>query len=230
MRALRLFVAATAVGALVAPTSSAQQATYSLSVSVSGGRVMSSPAGIDCGERTFLCLASFPAGTEVTLTASQIFPDHPLTAWGGECTGAEPTCTLVLDRDRSASAQFGSPTPARRAFLTVSKRGKGKVRSVPVGIDCGSECTVWWSGATTTVTLIATPALRARFVRWGGACRGRARTCRLTVEGITDVTATFTEPRVFVCHRRRSLAVPESQGRRHLRHGDRVGRCRTRRR
>jgi uncharacterized repeat protein (TIGR03803 family) len=75
-----------------------------LSVSVAGiagGRVTSSPSGIDCGAT---CSASFAPGTQVTLAAS------PATAWGfsgwgGVCSGLG-SCTVTMDADKAASAAF----------------------------------------------------------------------------------------------------------------------------
>ena len=78
-----------------------------LSVSRLGaGRVVSTPAGIDCGST---CAASFAQGTVVTLSttpdAGQVF-----TGWSGACTGTAD-CTLTLDNDQALTATFAPAAP-----------------------------------------------------------------------------------------------------------------------
>ena len=66
---------------------------YPVTVSKTGdGRVISSPAGIDCGPA---CTAQFDAGSAVTLVAN---PDPGWTfgGWSGACSGAS-TCTLLVN-------------------------------------------------------------------------------------------------------------------------------------
>lgn len=74
-----------------------------------GGSVTSAPAGLVCGPS---CSASFPPGTQVTLTGA---PDagSTLTGWTG-CSGQGPTCTLTMDGDKTVTATFslvGAPQP-----------------------------------------------------------------------------------------------------------------------
>ncbi len=78
--------------------------TYALSVSVigsSGGKVASSPSGIDCGAT---CNASFSAGSQVTLTATPA-GGWMFGAWGGECSGAG-SCNVTMNASLSALATF----------------------------------------------------------------------------------------------------------------------------
>jgi len=83
-------------------------AAHSLSVTVTGGAssVTSSPAGIDCD--AVACVASFAAGTSVTLTAhmaaggttgGEIF-----AGWTGDCSGF--TCALAMDANKSVTQTF----------------------------------------------------------------------------------------------------------------------------
>jgi uncharacterized repeat protein (TIGR03803 family) len=75
-----------------------------LSVSIvgnPGGRVVSSPAAIDCGST---CSASFPWGTQVTLSAT---PSSAwgLAGWGGACSGIG-SCTVAMNANAGVSATF----------------------------------------------------------------------------------------------------------------------------
>jgi len=76
-----------------------------LSVSVigsPGGKVTSSPAGIDCGST---CSANFAAGTQIILSASPAAA-WGLAGWGGACSGIARTCTVTMNANTGASASF----------------------------------------------------------------------------------------------------------------------------
>lgn len=74
--------------------------------------------------------------------------------------------------------------------LSVSVSGNGTVTSSPSGINCGSMCTVNYSGGT-SVMLTATPTGGATFNGWGGACTGNG-SCLLTMNSLENVTAMFS--------------------------------------
>ena len=77
-----------------------------LSVAVSGaGRIVSSPAGIDC---TGSCSASFAEGTSVVLTQTA-GNNASFDGWSGDCSGAGG-CTVTLTRSVSVSAAFQANT------------------------------------------------------------------------------------------------------------------------
>jgi hypothetical protein len=77
-----------------------------LSVNTSGpgeGRVTSNPGGISCPST---CVASFPRGTTVTLTAT---PNQgsDFDEWqGGPCNNVSGTCQLTMNDNQSANARF----------------------------------------------------------------------------------------------------------------------------
>jgi Zn-dependent metalloprotease len=71
-----------------------------------GGRVVSAPDGIDCGEK---CRARFPKGTPVELTAVP-GEGSSFVGWGGACRGAG-ACAPRLDRSRRVVARFAAPGP-----------------------------------------------------------------------------------------------------------------------
>jgi hypothetical protein len=68
-----------------------------------GGRLVSDPAGIDCG---MTCEATFAPGASVTLTAT---PEGTATfvEWSGDCTGTG-TCSLTMDASKSVTAKFAA--------------------------------------------------------------------------------------------------------------------------
>ena len=78
-----------------------------LTVTVDGdgvGEIVSSPAGIECGDA---CDALFPGGSVVELVAAP-GAASALTAWGGDCAGtpADAACSLTMDEPRSVTATF----------------------------------------------------------------------------------------------------------------------------
>ncbi|EWS55127.1 Conserved repeat-containing protein [Methylibium sp. T29] len=161
--------------------------TFSLNVSVGGGgTVRSQPAGIDCGSA---CSAAYAVNTSVVLSATpaagQVF-----TGWGGACTGAGPSCTVVMSQARSVAATF-SAAPAVQRTLSVTLVGSGVVRSQPVGIECGSACSASF-GSGASVVLTASPAAGQRFNGWSGACSGAVASCTLAMSANRSVVATFS--------------------------------------
>jgi hypothetical protein len=75
--------------------------------------------------------------------------------------------------------------------LTVTLEGSGvaAVASDLPGIECPPACSIPWE-AGTVVTLTATPAPRARFAGWAGACSG-TDPCALRMDVPREVTARF---------------------------------------
>ena len=90
--------------------------TRALSVSGGpGGRVTSSPSGIDCGST---CSASFAAGTQVTLSASPAAA-WGLAGWGGACGGIGG-CSITMNANTSVSASFTTLFTAAQAPVVTS--------------------------------------------------------------------------------------------------------------
>jgi hypothetical protein len=151
-----------------------------------GGRVTSSPLGIDCGPS---CSARFPFDEHITLTAT---PDSGsgFAGWGGDCaaTGTHTTCTIhFLEGARNITAHF-SGAPA--LTIQMAGGGNGRVTSSPGGIDCGGTCSAnYATGAVVTVT--AAPASGSVFSGWSGSCTGNQRTCTLTLNSSATVMAIF---------------------------------------
>jgi len=77
-----------------------------LSVNTSGpgnGIVTSNPGGISCSSA---CVASFPRGTTVTLTAMPTQGSHFEEWRGGPCNNISGTCQLTMNDNLSANARF----------------------------------------------------------------------------------------------------------------------------
>jgi uncharacterized repeat protein (TIGR02543 family) len=163
-------------------------ATVALSVSVFGNGTVTG-GGVRCGNTSTVCTVNQTLNAVVTLTAT---PDvgAAFTGWGGACAGTS-TCTVAMTAAKSVTATFtGGSAPSFQ--LTVSVTGRGSVRGG--AISCGNGLNTCGASVApnTTLTLTATPAAGARFIRWGGACAGTRTTCTLTVTAATSVTATFS--------------------------------------
>ena len=166
---------------------SAAQATYSLSLTVTGiGSVSSMPAGISCPGT---CSASYAADTLVTLTAAA-GANQSFTGWTGACSGAANICVVTMNQARSVVAGF-APVVGNSFSLNVSLSGNGSVVSSPVGINCGSTCQSTFS-AGAVVNLLATPAAGQAFSSWTGSCTGSQPTCSLQMTQARSTQAVFT--------------------------------------
>jgi hypothetical protein len=164
--------------------------TVPLTVKVqsAGGTVVSSPAGVNCGE---FCGAQFPPGTQVTLTATPA-AGFGFSGWGGACSGTSLTCSVTLDAATEVTAAFAPLAPADAVLVVnVTGTGQGTVTSDPSGISCPTGCNGSYPPGT-QVTLTAAPASGSTFAGWSGGCSGRAATCTLTMDTSRSVTARFT--------------------------------------
>lgn len=157
---------------------------YTLTVThTGGGRVTSSPAGIDCGAT---CSALFDAETLVTLTAT---PDGDaiFLGWSGLCPMG-PTCSVLVSQAASVAAHFGHS-------VTITRNGTGTVTSTPAGITCGATCSgTFEHGTTVTLAARTTNGSGWYFSGWAGDCAaaGPFHDCSLNVGAPQSVTANFS--------------------------------------
>ncbi len=161
--------------------------TYTLSISIitpfpGSGTISSAPGGINCGNS---CSASYPSGTNVTLTATAN-PGFIFAGWeGAACPGTGP-CTVTVDGYKSVSALFD-----RISYpLSISMAGTGSGTVFDsVYTSCWNTCTSsYYTG--TSVTLTATPLSGSTFTGWSDGCSGTGQ-CTVTMDGPKSVTATF---------------------------------------
>jgi len=69
--------------------------------------------GIECPED---CSEEYEEGTEVVLTATAA-EGYEFVGWGGDCAGCEgPTCTVVMDGNKTCVAQFEEWWSRRRIW------------------------------------------------------------------------------------------------------------------
>jgi hypothetical protein len=128
------------------------------------GRVLSSPAGIDCG---LDCQGTYEDGTEVTLTVIPE-PGSTFLGWSGSgCSGTAP-CTVVMNGHKTVDGAFEAVL--HDLSVTLGGRGGGTVTSAPAGIDCGTDCGELYPEGT-VVTLTASAAPGSELAGWvGGGC------------------------------------------------------------
>ena len=109
----------------------------------------------------------------------QADPGYAFAGWEGACSGSSVPCSLALGSDTAVTARFGRP-----GALQVRVVGHGTVD------QCTTRCTRAVVGGQ-QLTLTARPKASARFLRWEGACHGRAPECSIVAEPGTTVRAVF---------------------------------------
>lgn len=138
---------------------------FELEASVTGaGRVISEPAGIDCGATC----STTPRVGSVTLMAQ---PDlgWRLARWEGDCSGTAPDVAVAMVNDRRCVAVF-ERIPAT-FLLTVTVEGQGRVSSGQAGIDCPGTCVASFP-ALTSVALVAAADPGWQLTFWLDDCLG----------------------------------------------------------
>ncbi len=158
--------------------------TYTLSATVTGsGSLASTPAGISCpGD----CSEAYAAGASVTLTATPAAGQR-FDGWSGACSGGA-ACVVTVNAAASVQAAFSAIVAVHA--VSVIRSGEGSISSAPAGINCGADCSEAYAQGS-VVTLTAAPLANWSFSGWsGGGCSGTGN-CVVTVDGASNVTATF---------------------------------------
>jgi len=115
-------------------------------------------------------------GESVTLSAEPA-DCHEFTGWSGACSGTSPTCTLTMDADKSATANFAIKTYS--LDITAENGSVTKNPSASV-YDCG-----------TSVSLTAVPNPGYEFDHWEGDIAGSQTDETLAMNQDRSVTAIF---------------------------------------
>jgi DNA-binding beta-propeller fold protein YncE len=157
-----------------------------LTLSIAGpGRVLSSPAGLDCQAS---CSHAFADGTAVTLE-SRPAEGYELLSWSGACSGKR-RCLVQMDEDRSVAATFVRIEDA--LAVSVIGTGTGTVSDPAAGIDCGLTCAgIYKRGSVLTLTAQAEQG--SRFLGFSGCDSVKGATCTVSVTEAKTVTAVFGE-------------------------------------
>jgi len=162
------------------------QQRVTLTISVQGaGRVSVLGSTETCSPGA--CQLGFEIGgpvQNVTLTA---WPGEKMLfwQWSGDCSGTAPSCSVVMDGDRSVAAKFAPPVT-----VTLDGRSVGGGTGT-VALDQGTSCSAICRASAlvpqgSRIRLTASPS--ASQVRWLSGCSGAELSCELTANA--DITAT----------------------------------------
>jgi hypothetical protein len=159
---------------------------------VQDGTVASTtPSGvITCGFGGSNCTEDLDFNTSVVLVATPN-ADAVFVNWTGTvCNGStSPTCSFSIPAGQVAL----TPNYRARTVINVVKTGNGSglVTSVPLGINCGTDCTEPILD-NVAVKLTAAPSLGSSFTGFSGACVSSTATCTFVPGGASqNVSAQF---------------------------------------
>jgi hypothetical protein len=152
--------------------------------------------------------ASGPAGTSVTISGAN-FTGATAVKFNGTAAAFTVTSPTAIQATVPAGATtgplsvttLGGTATSATSFavtvaLTVSKSsgplglGKGTITSNPSGINCGANCSAFYS-LNTVVTLTATPDVLSVFNGWTGCDTVSGMTCTVTLSRARAVAANF---------------------------------------
>jgi hypothetical protein len=154
------------------------------------GTVTSALTGINCGPT---CTAGFDKESTVVLS-SVSGPNSEAAQWSGcDTVNGENKCEVKMSTAKAVSATYAPKAGVPVYTVTVAGigNGKGTITSSPVGIDCGSSCSLEIV-AKGVLTLTATPAEGSIFSHWsGGGCSGSG-SCEKPITTTRTVKAVFT--------------------------------------
>jgi hypothetical protein len=178
------------IGAVEGTEAFVTASTFDLLINkVGNGIITSNPIGMTCNSTT--CTGTFDAGTLVKLTAKPA-TGYTFSGWsGGSCSGTD-ICSVNMSAAQTIKATF-TAAPVTLYSLSINKAGNGSVISNPIGINCGSACSVKFARGK-VVTLTAKPDSGATFVNWSGCgvIISNPLQCRVTISNNKTVTATFS--------------------------------------
>lgn len=155
---------------------------FTLSKSVnptSSGQVLATPQPLDSS-------GSYSSGTVVTIFASAN-AGYSFVNWSGSVSGSDTSRTLVMNENKSVTANFnGSPSPLRFTLSKiVNPTGSGELTVSPLPGTDGK----YSSGTLVSVTAHAAPGFV--FSSWSGAATGSANPVQLLMNENRTITGNF---------------------------------------
>ncbi len=176
---------------------------YLVTSNVSGsGTVTFGSTGVTCGN----CGVLVTEGTNLTLTANP-GTGHAFGSWSGDCSGTNPSCTIIVNGPKTVTAAF---TPLSYT-LTATIAGNGTAIYGATGyvipntgsIVCMAPLFISCSGTYAygnVVTLMVQPKPGFYFDHWEQSCIGTNPSCSITILGDTNVRAVFQPYPVLLLH------------------------------
>jgi subtilisin family serine protease len=152
--------------------------TYTVNVGTRGngtGTVTRTPGG-----------PTYTYSMPITLTATPGLGSQ-FIEWSGDATGSANPLSLTVDTDKNITATFSLNTYRLDTFSAGT--GSGSITRNP-------DQSAYAYG--TVVTLTATAAPAAYFSGWSGAATGNANPLKITIDGETALTATFSTRTIFL--------------------------------
>ena len=159
-----------------------------------GGFTIDPPPKNLLGNCTGVCTVAYNAGTNITIT---VHDDEGILfeGWSSDCSGTAKTCTLTLDRDKTAIMHFGQDT----VELTVYWKGEGSgtISHYPNAINktCGNDAFGYYNCRFTflrgeDVKFTEVPDSGSVFTGWSDSCTGTGD-CDIKADHDASVTANF---------------------------------------
>ena len=148
--------------------------SFSLQTDISpeGGSIERDPEG-----------TSYPQDTPITLTAIPSSACYEFVNWTGDCQGTSgPTCSLIMDADKSATAHFQAKT-----FTLNVQAEHGRVSLDPAKMIYACQETV-------TLTALPVPGSPCyEFANWTGDCQGNEPVCSIQMDADKAMNAIFQQ-------------------------------------
>jgi len=141
---------------------------YGLTKSAINGNINTEPSG-----------STFEADTKVTVTANAI-SGYKFTGWSGDLSGLSNPATIVMDANKSITANF------EKSILFELKKSavNGSISTKPSGSTLEE-------GVTVTVRAIAD--FGYKFTGWGGDLSGVSNPTSIVMDANKSITANFTK-------------------------------------
>ncbi|MCP4105035.1 MAG: hypothetical protein GY749_05795, partial [Desulfobacteraceae bacterium] len=111
---------------------------------------------------------------------------YDFTGWSGDCSDANPVCTLTMNSDKSVTANFRIKTYTLNIASANGTVSKDPNKSV---YDCGEK-----------VTLTAIPDMSYRFDHWEGDATGTTSPLTVTMNKNKNITAVFEKQQIISGH------------------------------